>query len=143
MISTAYRSRPTFSHEATNKFSYVDGWIGGRGGGGVKPKKKWNERPPLKLTGQTSLNVTTNLFDKLQQCIIEQVRFCLVHAREFVIFIDGLDTYRIAVALKRRNFSNVNPYEALAPSTNLVCECSSRVDKKGEENNRVLVIGSV
>ncbi len=59
-----------------------------------------------------------------------------------MIFIDGLDTYHIAGALKRRYFSNINPSEVLrlGPRTNLVIAVPG-VDIKEDDNNKMCVIG--
>jgi hypothetical protein len=101
------------------------------GGGGVSNKKM--ERKKSAQTGWANRFGRCNLFDKFLQCSVEPVRLCLVHARKLVIFVDGLDTYDIADALKRRYFSNINPSEVLlrlGPRTNLVIAVPGSIKRK-------------
>ncbi len=105
--------------------------VGGGGGG----SNKKTERKTSAQTGWANRFGRCNLYDKLLQCSVEQVRLCLVHARklvnfDLVIFVDGLDTYDIADALKRRYFSNINPSEVLPLSTNLVIAVPGSIKRK-------------
>ena len=100
------------------------------GEGGGMSKKMERKTSASAQTGWANRFGRYNLYDKLLQCSVEQL--CPVQARKLVIFIDGLDTYLFAVALKRRYFSNINLSEVLrlGPRTNLVIAVPGSIKRK-------------